>query len=58
MAAIEFVGTSGISVASLLPMEMGLAVSLLIGTLVAGAIGIGLATMPPSALMRWTTHGA
>ena len=58
MAALEFVGTTGMSVASMLPMDTALAAWVLIGTLVAGAVGISLAAMPPSTLMRWTMHQA
>ena len=58
MAVLEFVGTTGISIAPLLPMDTALAAWVLIGTLVAGAVGISLAAMPPSTLMRWTMHKA
>ena len=58
MAALEFVGTTGMSVASMLPMDTALAAWVLIGTLVAGAVGISLASVPPSMLMRRAMHEA
>ena len=58
MAALEFVGTTGISAASLLPVDPALGVWALIGMLLAGAVGVSLATVPPSTLVRMAMHRA
>ena len=51
MAVADLMGVNGLA-AAVLPVETGLAVWIVIGALVAGAVGVSLAAVPPSALLR------
>ena len=51
MAAIDVLGTSGMA-AAILPVETGLAIWIVVGALVAGAVGLSLAAVPPSVLLK------